>query len=119
VNIIAQQFKLIGGNDFKQPFIHPTSIGIGFTGNSSLILRNISSGTNKAFTISPLALKGDIAEFSRNVYRTLGPFNNMGIPGAKVIQIMRSGFGNLENDAENYNPFFARMTSNKNSASIL
>ena len=36
--LIAGQFKLMGGGSFKQPLIKPDSVGIGFSGNSSLVI---------------------------------------------------------------------------------
>jgi hypothetical protein len=38
-NLIAEQFKSIGGGNFRQPLVDQDSAGIGFSGNSCLILK--------------------------------------------------------------------------------
>ena len=48
-----------------------------------------------------------------------GPFNNMGVPGAKSFHLLASGYGNLANvPLDLANPYFARMASSP-SATIL
>lgn len=116
-NLLAAQFKTIGGGDFKQPLIDPQSVGIGFAGNSRLILKNTSKYGFPA--ISYLDSSGDHSIFSLNIYKDQGPFHNLGVPGAKAISLPISGYGNSLKDSGNYNPFFARMASDTTSASVL
>jgi hypothetical protein len=119
-NLLASQFKCIGGGDFKQPFIHPNSVGIGFSGNSCLVLKNIVNDFEPiSSSLAYIAAQGDLSIFSENIYNTGGPFNNMGIPGSKAISIVMQEYGNPVNGDGNYNPFFARMASNPAKASIL
>ena len=40
-----------------------------------------------------------------------GPFNNMGVPGAKVGHLLFDGYGNLGNLGVSSNPYFIRMAS--------
>ncbi|HXU26354.1 MAG TPA: SGNH/GDSL hydrolase family protein, partial [Bacteroidia bacterium] len=60
------------------------------------------------------------AAFSNNIYSAQqGPFNNMGVPGAKAITVALPGYGNPANGAGNYNPFFTRMAKNPSTSSML
>ncbi|HWY11926.1 MAG TPA: SGNH/GDSL hydrolase family protein [Bacteroidia bacterium] len=113
--LIASQFKLFGGGDFKQPLIKPDSVGIGFSGNSRLILKEKFGNQ----VLSYLKEQGDLSAFSENNYSSQGPFNNMGVPAAKAISLVMPGLGNITNGTGNYNPFFTRMTSDSEHASIL
>ncbi len=119
-NLLARQFKHIGGGDFKQPFIHPDSVGIGFSGSSCLVLKN--SGNNfdpNSYSLSYIAEQGDRSIFWENIYSKGGPFNNMGIPGSKAISIVMEEYGHQIKGEGNYNPFFTRMASSPSKASVL
>ncbi len=113
-NLIAQQFKLIGGGEFKQPLMKSESVGVGFYGNARMALPVTKNESPKY-----IASIGDIAVFSENCYASQGPFNDMSVPSAKLISLVISGIGNPNNGAGNFNPFFTRMASNPYSASIL
>jgi hypothetical protein len=119
-NLIAQQFKLIGGGNFNQPLMSQTSIGVGSTGNAPFILGYSTDclGVNSLGPV-PVAPHGDTLAFYTNIYATQGPFNNMGVPGAKAITAVVPGYGNPSNGKGNYNPFFTRMASNPISASMV
>ncbi len=119
-NLLAEQFKAIGGGDFKQPYLHPDSVGIGFAGNSCLVLKNIINSIEPtSFNLTYLANQGDRSIFSKNNYTSDGPFNNMGIPGSKVISVVMPGYGNPVNGDGNFNPFFTRMAFSPETSSIL
>ncbi len=113
--LIAGQFKLIGGGDFKQPFMRSDSVGVGFSGNSRLVLKQKHGDR----ILSYLEPKGDLSAFSENNYSSQGPFNNMGVPAAKAISLLMPGLGNIANGTGNYNPFFTRMASDPEHASVL
>lgn len=120
VNLIAHQFKFINGGDFKQPLISSESVGIGAAGNSCLVLNSMSNHIEPtSFKVEFLSDKGDLSIFSENIYSTHGPFHNMGIPGAKAISIVQSKYGNPDNGAGNFNPFYTRIASNPYNSSIL
>ena len=36
-NLLAEQFTLVGGGNFKQPLMKPNSVGVGFYGNSRIV----------------------------------------------------------------------------------
>ncbi len=120
VNLLAQQFKLIGGGDFKQPLMNAGSVGVGM---DSLAPYKLAYSTDcKGVTaLGPVrvATAGDVSAFNTSVYSSQGPFNNMGVPGAKAITVVQSGFGNSSLGVGNFNPFFYRMAANAATSSIL
>ncbi|NNC46107.1 MAG: G-D-S-L family lipolytic protein, partial [Winogradskyella sp.] len=48
-----------------------------------------------------------------------GPFNNLGIPGAKSFHLIAPGYGNLSNFPAAANPYAVRVTGNAPNASIV
>ena len=119
-NLIAQQLKQVGGGNFTQPLMSPSSVGVGSTGNApfKLAYSNDCLGVNSLGPVATATI-GDVAAFSTNIYATQGPFNNMGVPGAKAITVAVPGYGNPSNGAGNYNPFFTRMAKNVATSSML
>jgi lysophospholipase L1-like esterase len=117
-DILAQQFKLVGGGDFRQALMDKNSVGVDQMGHSRLILKTNLKHSND-FILSYQTAKGDVEALSHNVYAKQGPFNNIGVPGAKLITSVVSGYGNSEHGAGNYNPFFTRLASNPAKASML
>lgn len=108
--ILSDQLKLIGGGEFKIPNVSQNSIGIGNSNNAPSILGNRTDCTG-ATSLGPVkvANQGDLSVLTSNVYNSQGPFNNMGVPDVKVIDM----------DVKSYsNPFYIRMASNT-TASIL
>jgi hypothetical protein len=119
-NLIAQQLKAVGGGSFTQPLMDPSSVGVGQTGNAPFKL-GYATDCLGVTSLSPVptATAGDVAAFSNNIYTAQGPFNNMGVPGAKAITVAVPGYGNPANGAGNYNPFFTRMAKNIATSSML
>lgn len=119
-NIMAGQFKLVGGGGFKQPLMDPNSVGANSLGKSRLVLKNISSDLGAdLLALSYFSEQGDITSLSKNIYNLQGPFNNMSVPGAKTTTTLAVGFGNPNNGEGNYNLFFTHMASRVATASIL
>jgi hypothetical protein len=108
-NLIAAQLKLVGGGEFKQPLVSMSSVGFGSSGNSrySLGYKTDCKGVN---SLSPGYTAGDVSVFAS--VAPSGPFNNMGVPGAKSFHVPAPGYGMA-------NPFFGRMTTNPSTATIL
>jgi hypothetical protein len=117
-NILAQKFALVGGGDFTLPLMNDNVGGFLFGGNA-----NPSFGprlyldltTTPRPTPTPLPAMSTTEVFGP----TLGPKNNMGIPGAKSYHLLFDGYGNPINLATaTANPYFIRMASTP-SATVL
>ena len=118
-NLMAQQFKTVGGGNFNQPLMKPDSVGVGFYGNARLAFKNKSDTSNNQQAPEYIAKQGDLSVFIENIFAKQGPFHNMSVPSAKLISLVKVGIGNPKNGVGNYNPFFTRMASHVESASIL
>jgi hypothetical protein len=108
-NLIAEQFKTIGGGNFNQPYTAASSVGVGSSLNARFILgyKTDCKGVSSLSPV-PIAAGGDLTIFFTSI-AAQGPFNNMGIPGAKAITTVYPGYGNPANGPGNYNPFLTRM----------
>ncbi|HLN95487.1 MAG TPA: hypothetical protein VK183_07605, partial [Flavobacterium sp.] len=97
-NIIAQQFALAGGGAFTTPFM-TDNVG-GFSAGGVQIpqfptrLYFNGSGPANVSGVSGTAFGTTVA----------GPFNNLGVPGAKSYHLGVAGYGTL-------NPYFGRFAS--------
>ena len=107
VNLLAEQLKLIGGGEFKIPYIQ-SSTGIGNANNARSVLGN-RTDCQGVVSVGPvkLATQGDIAALNANVYNTLGTFNNMAVPDIKIIDMDLNGYTNA---------FYQRMASSSTSS---
>lgn len=107
--ILAHQMKLAGGGDFTQPYLDDDTDDVGGMLFSSLtilpqkLIINASQGGPERINKTPTM---DVA----NIHP--GPYNNMGVPAAKVFHLLAHGYGNIVNLATlQANPYFVRMAS--------
>ncbi|MGL6038703.1 MAG: SGNH/GDSL hydrolase family protein [Soonwooa sp.] len=106
-SMIAQQMKLAGGGEFKQPMM-PNNIGgfsnlPGFGGKLNLQI------VNGSLTPVPSNPGGALDNITSG-----GPYQNMGVPGAKVAHLLDPGYGNpagLTTNPATANPYFTRFAS--------
>lgn len=117
--ILAQQFKQVGGGEFKIPYM-PDDLGIGIIetppyfrtklilGSTTDCLGNTSLGPKPAGSPS-LSFLAPIA--------SQGPFNNLGVPGTKSFHIRTPQYG--DPDPTKGNPFYARMAIAPGTSTIL
>lgn len=106
-NILAQQFALVGGGDFTTPFM-ADNVG-GFIGSATYTPRlYLAPPTTPGGRPSPSSVGlPPYSQTSSTTFASLGgSFNNMGIPGAKVIHLDFAGYGSPAG-----NPYFARFAS--------
>ncbi len=86
--ILAEQFRMAGGGDFKQPLLP------GDAGWPSLrrVLGN-TAGCDGAISLKPVAYQGmvDTAGSMVNI-ATQGPFNNVAVPGMRCIDYLMPGY---------------------------
>ena len=107
-NLMAEQFKLVGGGVFKIPFMNDNRGGFLFGGvpNTSFAPRiTITSVVNNNPNIGLAYPFGtQTTEATTNIFASQGPFNNMGVPGAKSFHLGVPGYGS-------FNPYFGRFAS--------
>jgi lysophospholipase L1-like esterase len=133
-SIIAQQFKLAGGGDFKQPLITVGILGDVGAGTPSVqgftikVAPKFVLGTKtdcKGTSLSPVpaAESGDLGILikgtSINWIGDQGPFNNLGVPGALSYHLVAPGYGSKDLTkiiARQANPFFSRFASSDNTS---
>lgn len=112
-NILNQQFAFAGGGNFTQPLMNDNIGGLLFMGN---VIQGPRLFFNPA-TSRPTPLDATPTTEVTNILS--GPFNNMGVPGAKSFHLVAPGYGNLAGvPIGTANPYFARMASSSN-ATIL
>lgn len=106
-NIMAQQMALAGGGEFVQPLVDDNVGGLLFAGN-------VIAGPRLYFDGSgPVPVDGTPTTEVTNIIA--GPFNNMGVPGAKSFHLVAEGYGNAAGvPLGRANPYFARMASSPN-----
>ncbi len=110
-NILSQKFANIGGGAFTQPLMNDNVGGLLFGGNLIQAPRLYFDGSGPA--VLPATPTTEVT----NVL--VGPFNNMGVPGAKSFHFVANGYGNPAGvPVGAANPYFARMATSA-STSVL
>ncbi|MBT8375734.1 MAG: G-D-S-L family lipolytic protein [Bacteroidia bacterium] len=116
-NIMASQFANIGGGTFSQPLMNDNFGGLAVGGTRITDPRLVFGGAGPVpleAVIGPVTVSTDIA-----LNNPTGPFNNLGIPGAKSFHLIAPGYGNLSNFPAAANPYAVRVTGNAPNASIV
>ena len=104
-NILAQQFALVGGGEFRIPLTGDDNLGGLLIGGTPI------QGTRLYFNgVAPVPVPGPpVTEVTNHL---TGPFNNMGVPGAKSFHLLAPGYGNLAGVISGAaNPYFVRFAS--------
>ncbi|KQC30875.1 SGNH/GDSL hydrolase family protein [Flagellimonas eckloniae] len=117
-NIMSQKFALAGGGTFVQPLTNDNLGGLAAAGNRIQGPRLVFGGSGP---VSLESIIGDVTVTTDIVLNNpSGPFNNLGVPGAKSFHLLAPGYGNLANlEAELANPYFIRMTGTNPNISVL
>ncbi|MDG3582412.1 G-D-S-L family lipolytic protein [Galbibacter pacificus] len=114
--IMAGQFGLAGGGDFIQPLVDGNLGGLlngGQIISGTRLVLQIDAEGNRA----PVSLEGTPTTDITN--HLDGPFNNMGIPGAKSFHLLAPGYGNIAGvENRNANPYFVRIASSTDATVI-
>lgn len=110
-NMLAGRFAMAGGGTFSQPLMNDNIGGLLLGGNElpGFGPRLYFDGSGPA--ILPAMPTTDL------ISNPAGPFNNMGVPGAKSYHLLAEGYGNiagLQTDPPSANPYFVRMASGAN-----
>ncbi|PBJ12902.1 SGNH/GDSL hydrolase family protein [Flavobacterium sp. ACN6] len=102
-NILAQQFALVGGGEFKTPFSNDNIGGL-------LLGGNVIFGPRLYFNSTPIPVEG--TPTTEVTAHLSGTFGNLGVPGAKSFHLLAPGYGNPAGVATGTaNPYFARFAS--------
>lgn len=107
-NIMAQQFAKAGGGEFTQPLMNDNIGGLLLNGTQVFENRFILA-VDANGNPGPVRLVG--TPTTEVTTSATGPFNNMGVPGAKSFHLNAAGYGAA-------NPWFARFQTSA-SASVL
>jgi hypothetical protein len=105
-NILAQKFQAAGGGDFKQPLM---TDDLGFGGKLKLGMSTDCKGTS---SLAPVPAGGTPSQQNFASIASQGPFNNMGVPGAKSFHLLAPGYGTL-------NPYFQRFASDPTTTTVI
>jgi len=111
-NILSGRMALAGGSeDFSQPFTNDNIGGLLLGGNQIANARLFFDGSGPAVLPGVPTTEVSIV--------LAGPYNNMGVPGAKGFHLLAKGYGNIAGLALGLaNPYFVRMASNPNASVI-
>ncbi|UKM65287.1 G-D-S-L family lipolytic protein [Flavobacteriaceae bacterium GSB9] len=118
-NLLSQKFTMVGGGDFVQPLMNDNFGGIAIGGNRlpGFNPRLVFGGAGPVpleSVIGPVTVTTDLVSNNPS-----GPFNNMGVPGAKSFHLLAPGYGNIDNVSLGLaNPYFVRMASAPNASVI-
>ena len=111
-NILSKQFALVGGGEFKIPYMNDNVGG--------LLLGGIQIQGPRLYLAPgniPTPVSGTTTTEITNILT--GPFNNMGVPGAKSFHLLAPNYGNVAGVALGLaNPYFVRFASSP-SATII
>lgn len=115
-NIMAQQFDFAGGGEFTQPLMDDNMGGL-LLGGQQITENRFVLAVGPDGNPGPVRLEGTPTTDVTN--KLSGPFNNMGVPGAKSFHLLAQGYGNVAGVPTGAaNPYFARFASNE-SASVI
>lgn len=117
-NLLAKQMESVGRTgEFKIPYINNED-GVGTAGTMLVTKRVMGFSTDCLGNTSlapvyanPSASQQDLAVLIGTPVSAEGPFNNLGVPGAKIGHLLAPGYGSL-------NPFYGRFASAPGNAII-
>ncbi|WP_149274782.1 SGNH/GDSL hydrolase family protein [Pareuzebyella sediminis] len=123
-NMLATSFAEVGGGSFDQPLMADNLGSLTLGGNllpgfeNRYILSFANVDPNDPNSVpSPVRLEGTGTTEVSNLLG--GPFNNMGVPGAKIYHLAAEGYGSLDALAIGAaNPYYVRFASSP-SATII
>ncbi|NRT16284.1 lysophospholipase L1-like esterase [Flavobacterium sp. 28A] len=110
-NLLAGQFVEAGGGEFKTPLASDNIGGLLYGGNQIAAVRLYFNGTGPASV--------DGVPTTEVTNRITGPFNNLGVPGAKSYHLVTPGYGSITGVATGKaNPYYARFATSNTSTVI-
>jgi hypothetical protein len=114
-NIMAQQFALVGGGEFKIPFMSDNIGGFKVGGNVLAGARLASTGGG-----APTAVAGIPSTEILTSIAGAGPYNNCGVPGAKSFHLLSPSYGSPAGIlAGTANPYYVRFAPPNGTTSVV
>ncbi len=139
-NLLAQQFALVGGGAFTQPYYGDDVNNLGGLMLGGLPILDPIDGSNRfnrrlvinadlkrdgsgnlvydanknptANGVQPIGLTAGLTSTIEISAGEVGPYNNMGVPGAKSFHLLSTTYGSLPGVTLGYaNPYFVRQAS--------
>lgn len=112
-SMIAAQMQLAGGGEFKQPMMADNLGGMPSIGVANKLVLAVNNGA-----LGPVVASGTGTTTLASIFSS-GPYQNMGVPGAKSFHLGADGYGNVAGVAAGKaNPYFVRFASSA-STSVL
>lgn len=107
-SMIAKQMQLAGGGEFKQPMMSDNLGGIPAVGLGNKLVLAVNPTTG---ALGPVAATGTATNTIASIF-SAGPYQNMGVPGAKSYHLLAQGYGSAAGlQAGTANPYFVRFAS--------
>ena len=118
-NIIAGAFADAGGGEFTQPLVNDNLGGLVLGGApiatpgsaDTFLARLVVLDSTGAPGPQPGTRTTDIAPGGAGLVNADGPFNNLGVPGARIIELSVPDLA--------ANPFYARFASNPGTSTVI
>jgi len=111
-NILATQFKTVGGGDFKQPLM-VDDFGVGFNGITPVpkFVLGPSTDCTGATSLAPVRAPVPVNPANLAPIGATGPFNNIAVPGVKSFHFFVDQLAML-------NPYYGRFAPDANTPLI-
>ncbi len=113
-SIMAQQINWAAPQDYTIPLL-PEGQSVGSSLKGEMVLVNTENG------LTPITTEGN-PELLTNPETWInqnGPYQNLGIPGARVFHLISPQYGDPTKGAGNFNPYYARFASNPGRSTAL
>ncbi|MHA6696642.1 SGNH/GDSL hydrolase family protein [Chryseobacterium sp. A321] len=106
-SMLAQQMKLAGGGEFKQPMMTDNLGGIPAIGVANKLVLAVDANGS----LGPVVASETASNTIASIYGS-GPYQNMGVPGAKSFHLLAPGYGSAAGlQTGTANPYFVRFAS--------
>lgn len=116
-NTLAKEFSKVGGGTFTQPWMSDNFGGLAANGTRIANPRLVFGGAGPVpleAVLGPVTVGTDIV-----LNNPTGPFNNLGVPGAKSFHLVAPGYGNISNFPAAANPYAIRLTGSTPNATLV
>lgn len=110
--ILQHQLMMVGASAIEMPWMSTQNVGLNPIGLSCLML-GYKTDCQGITSLSPvrISLQGETSSFSTSAFNPAKKFTNFGVPGARMIDLVSSAFGNI--NLPQHNPFFTRLSKDQ------